>query len=211
MRWLVKSVAVLTVLSWIVIAALFARPVASSAEPFQSSRPAHRASVPSLPAADWSVRVLASSEDIFPGASPASVRQVAALADRYARRFGVDPLTVMAVVHVESRFDPNAVSPKGAVGLMQLQSETARSLAADLGLQWTGDELLYDPDVNVLLGTFYLRRLIDRFGDVDSALAAYCSGPTLVEALRDGDGRIPLRYSDRVWDVLNELHARTAV
>jgi len=169
-----------------------------------------RSAAPVVPPADWSVRVLASADEVFPGVDPGSVRVVARLADRYARRFGVDPLTVMAVVHVESRFDPNAVSSKGAIGLMQLQADTARSLAADLGLQWTGDELLYDPDVNVLLGTFYLRRLIDRFGDVDAALAAYCSGPTLVEALRDADGKIPLGYSDRVWDVLKELHARTA-
>jgi soluble lytic murein transglycosylase-like protein len=150
------------------------------------------------------------AEELFPGADPAMIRETARLADRYSKRFGVDPLTVMAVVHVESRFDPRAVSPKGAIGLMQLQSETARSLAEDLGLQWTGDELLYDPDLNVLLGTFYLRRLIDRFGDVDAALAAYCSGPTLVEALRDADGKIPLRYSDRVWDVLTALQARTS-
>jgi soluble lytic murein transglycosylase-like protein len=173
-------------------------------------RTVHRSAAPVVPPADWSVRVLASADEVFPGVDPGSVRVVARLADRYARRFGVDPLTVMAVVHVESRFDPNAVSSKGAIGLMQLQADTARSLAADLGLQWTGDELLYDPDVNVLLGTFYLRRLIDRFGDVDAALAAYCSGPTLVEALRDADGKIPLGYSDRVWDVLKELHARTA-
>ncbi|HVQ35614.1 MAG TPA: lytic transglycosylase domain-containing protein [Candidatus Bathyarchaeia archaeon] len=210
MRWIVKSFAVLTVLSWIVIAALFARPVTTSAEAFPIARAPRRAAAATVPPANWSVRVLESADEIFPGASPASVRQVAGLAERYARRFGVDPLTVMAVVHVESRFDPNAVSPKGAIGLMQLQAETARSLAADLGLQWTGDELLYDPDVNVLLGTFYLRRLIDRFGDVDAALAAYCSGPTLVEALLDGDGKLPLRYSDRVWDVLRELHVRTA-
>src|SRR4026209_194242 len=168
MRWVVKSFAALTVFSWIVIAALFARPVTTSAEAFPAAR-APRLAAATVPPANWSVRVLESADEVFPGASPASVRQVAGLADRYARRFGIDPLTVMAVVHVESRFDPGAVSPKGAIGLMQLQGETARALAADLGLQWTGDELLYDPDVNVLLGTFYLRRLIDRFGDVDAA------------------------------------------
>jgi soluble lytic murein transglycosylase-like protein len=199
---------VLSVLGWIVIGAVFTPPATTSAESFPAARAPRRVHAGVAP--DWSARILTSADEVFPGADPKRIREVAALADRYARRFGVDPLTVMAVVHVESRFDPNAVSPKGAIGLMQLQAETARSLASDLGLQWTGDELLYDPDVNVLLGTFYLRRLIDRFGDVDAALAAYCSGPTLVEALRDADGKIPLRYSDRVWDVLTMLHARAA-
>jgi soluble lytic murein transglycosylase-like protein len=123
------------------------------------------------------------------------------IVQRYARRFGVDPLMVLAVIQVESRFDPTAVSEQGAKGLMQLQGPTARDLAMDLGLQWTGDELLFDPDVNVMLGCAYLRRLVDRFGDQDAALAAYCSGPTLVEALRGTNGPLPLGYSDRVWDV----------
>ena len=96
-------------------------------------------------------------------------------------------------------------SAQGAIGLMQLQGLTARGLAMDLGLEWTGDDLLFDPDVNVLLGCAYLRRLMDRFGDQDAALAAYCSGPTFVEVRRDANGRIPLAYSDRVWDVLTAL------
>ena len=208
MHWVVKSLAVVTVLSWIVVAELFARPGASLGDVGAAARAPRR--VASQVAPDWSTRLVRDAKELFPGADPAMIREAARLADRYSKRFGVDPLTVMAVVHVESRFDPRAVSPKGAIGLMQLQSETARSLAEDLGLQWTGDDLLYDPDINVLLGTFYLRRLIDRFGDVDAALAAYCSGPTLVEALRDADGKIPLRYSDRVWDVLTALRARTS-
>jgi soluble lytic murein transglycosylase len=136
--------------------------------------------------------------------------RVVPLVDRYARRYGVDPLLVLAVIQVESRFDPTAVSSQGAMGLMQLQGDTARELAMDLGLQWTGDDLLFDPDVNVLLGCAYLSRLIDRFGDLDAALAAYSSGPGLVEARRDANGRIPLAYTDRVWDVLTSLQAKAS-
>jgi hypothetical protein len=65
--------------------------------------------------------------------------------------------------------------------------------------------------VNVLLGCAYLRQLMDRFGDQDAALAAYCSGPTFVEARRDVNGRIPLGYNDRVWDVLTALQVKMAV
>jgi soluble lytic murein transglycosylase len=133
---------------------------------------------------------------------------VVPIVERQARRFHIDPLMVLAVIQVESRFDPGAVSDQGAIGLMQLQSATARDLAMDLGVEWTGDELLYDPELNVELGCAYLRRLIDRFGDQDAALAAYCSGPTLVEARLDANGRIPLAYSDRVWEMLTALRGK---
>jgi soluble lytic murein transglycosylase-like protein len=159
---------------------------------------------------DWSRQVLAASRDVFPGVPRDQAERVVPIVDRHARRFGLDPLLVLAVIQVESRFDPSAVSSQGAVGLMQLQSETARELASDLGLQWTGDELLLEPDVNVLLGCAYLSRLIDRFGDLDAALAAYSSGPALVEARRDANGRIPFAYTDRVWDVLMTLHAKAS-
>jgi soluble lytic murein transglycosylase-like protein len=159
---------------------------------------------------DWSRRVLDGSRDVFPGACRSQMETVVPIVERHARRFRLDPLMVLAVIQVESRFDAAAFSAQGAIGLMQLQGPTARDLASDLGLEWTGDDLLLDPDINVLLGCAYLRRLIDRFGDQDAALAAYCSGPSLVEARRDANGRIPLAYSDRVWDVLTALQGRVS-
>jgi len=203
MRWIIRTLAVLSVVSWIVVAGLFARPVVSSETPLSRVRetPVAAGSLPP----DWSRRVLAASAGVFPGVDTRQAESVVPIVDRYARRFQLDPLMVLAVIQVESRFDPTAVSGQGAIGLMQLQGPTARDLAMDLGLQWTGDDLLFDPDLNVMLGCAYLRRLIDRFGDQDAALAAYCSGPTLVESRRDVNGRIPLAYSDRVWDVLTAL------
>jgi soluble lytic murein transglycosylase-like protein len=209
MRWIVRSLAVLTVVSWIVIAGLFARPVVSSPSggvPLRQPSTAMQRRVP----VDWSRHVLAVARDVFPGVAYGQAERVVPIVDRHARRFGLDPLLVLAVIQVESRFDPTAVSSQGAMGLMQLQAETARELAADLGLQWTGDDLLFDSDVNVLLGCAYLSRLIERFGDLDAALAAYSSGPALVEARRDVNGRIPLAYTDRVWDVLTTLHAKAS-
>jgi len=208
MRWIIRTVAVLSVVSWIVVAGLFARPVVSSEtklparrEPLEAAR--------SLPL-DWSRRVLAGSHDVFAGARREQADAVLPIVERYSRRFRLDPLMVLAVIQVESRFEPDAVSAQGAIGLMQLQGATARDLAMDLGLEWTGDDLLLDPDLNVMLGCAYLRRLMDRFGDQDAALAAYCSGPTLVEARRGANDRIPLAYSDRVWDVLTALRGKVS-
>jgi len=210
MRWIIRTGAVFSVVSWIVIAGLLARPVVSTSESRPSAHPKTVSGERLLPV-DWSRRVLSGSKDLFPGAGPSQAATVVPIVERHARRFHVDPLMVLAVIQVESRFDPNAVSSQGAMGLMQLESATARGLAMDLGLQWTGDDLLFDPDVNVLLGCAYLRQLMDRFGDQDAALAAYCSGPTFVEARRDVNGRIPLGYSDRVWDVLTALQVKMAV
>jgi soluble lytic murein transglycosylase-like protein len=209
MRWVVRTCAVLSVMSFLVVAGILARPVVSSVIAPSQARGGRTAAGQALPI-DWSRRVLDAQQDLFPGAEPKAPAGVLPIVERYSRRFHVDPLMVLAVIQVESRFDPNAVSAQGAVGLMQLQGVTARGLASDLGLEWTGDDLLYDPDVNVMLGCAYLRQLLDRFDDQDAALAAYCSGPTYVEARRDANARIPLAYSDRVWDVLTALHGKLA-
>jgi soluble lytic murein transglycosylase-like protein len=207
MRWMIRTVAGLSVVSWLVAASLFAHPVGALAENVVAHSLMPAAPQSTLPH-DWMHRVLAGTRELFPGASQLQTEMVVPIVERHARRFRVDPLMVLAVIQVESRFDPNAVSDQGAIGLMQLQSATARDLAMDLGVEWTGDELLLNPELNVELGCAYLRRLMDRFGDQDAALAAYCSGPTLVEARRDANGRIPLAYSDRVWDVLTALRGK---
>ena len=114
-----------------------------------------------------------------------------ALAIATARRHGLDPNLVLAVVAVESGFQPDAVSNKGAQGLMQLMPATARELGV-------ADAL--DPAQNLDGGTRYLRMLVAQYGgDLGKALAAYNAGPGAVK--RHG-GVPPYRethhYIDRV-------------
>ncbi len=83
----------------------------------------------------------------------------------------VDPLLIKAVIKVESDFDPKAISPKGARGLMQIMPATARDLRLD-------DP--FDPRKNIIAGTKYLKRQLENFGDIRLGLAAYNAGSNLV-------------------------------
>lgn len=103
-----------------------------------------------------------------------------------AREFAVDPALVLAVIAVESRGDPEAVSSAGARGLMQLLPPTAREMAAWLGDAPPEGDDLFDPAVNVRLGTAYLREQLDTFGEKEAlALAAYHAGPRRVREWLD--------------------------
>lgn len=96
---------------------------------------------------------------------------------RSARDYDVDPALIAAVIYRESRFQPDAVSSAGAIGLMQLLPETGEWIAATTGGQRFRVGDLYDPKVNVRFGSWYLGQLLDKYeGDVRFALAAYHAG-----------------------------------
>lgn len=138
-----------------------------------------------------------------PASAPAAVKpatppeaSLSALADAAADRYGLPRALVRSVISAESGFQPGAVSPKGAIGLMQLMPSTARQLGADPR----------DPAQNVDAGTRYLRDLLLEYdGLLWHALAAYNAGP---EAVNSHHG-IPLYpetvgYIDRVTKKLEQ-------
>lgn len=112
-------------------------------------------------------------------------RRVLAAIVREARRHGLDPLMVAAVIEIESRFDPFAVSHAGAYGLMQLMPPTAQELFP--GRKPLKAAYLFNPVLNVELGTAYMAQLLRRFdGDLQRALIAYNAGPSVARALVRG-------------------------
>lgn len=104
--------------------------------------------------------------------------EIARIADRVGLEYRLPPSLILSVIHSESDFDQRALSANGAIGLMQVQLETARAFAADAGLAPPTSFRLFDPETNITFGTGYLRQLIDRFGSIRVALAAYHLGPT---------------------------------
>ena len=114
---------------------------------------------------------------------------------------------MLALIAVESSGNPAAVSHVDARGLMQLRPATAQAEAERLGLLWKGSGSLFDPVLNVRLGISYLSRLVERFGDLETALVAYNWGPTrIARSVRKGRS-LPVRYRHRVMSELATLQA----
>lgn len=99
---------------------------------------------------------------------------------RNAQAQGLDPYLVAGVIRQESGFHPRARSVANARGLMQVIPSTGRLVARRYGLRRLSPEQLYDPALNIRLGTTYLAEQVRRFGRIEYALAAYNAGPVRV-------------------------------
>jgi soluble lytic murein transglycosylase-like protein len=125
-----------------------------------------------------------------------SVLSPGELADAAADKYGLPRKLVRSVMAAESAFQPHAVSPKGAIGLMQLMPDTARDLGANP----------HDPVQNVDAGTRYLRDLLIKYnGLLWHALAAYNAGPGAVDKYRGlPPYRETLQYVNRIHEAYNK-------
>ncbi len=123
----------------------------------------------------------------------------------WARERSLDPALVAAVIRVESRFHPDAVSPRGAIGLMQITPLTGRWIAGKLGVTNFTPNDLYDPETNVRFGTWYLVYLLDRFGEMETALRAYNAGPGTVAGWGSDPGGVYPETSAYVKRVIDAL------
>ena len=102
----------------------------------------------------------------------------------HARNYDLPPTLLAAVIYTESKFDADARSAAGAVGLMQLLPETAKGIAVRTGGDGFVVSDLVDPEINVRYGSWYLRNLLNRYDDVRTALAAYHAGQGNVDEWR---------------------------
>jgi soluble lytic murein transglycosylase len=107
----------------------------------------------------------------------------------HARNYRLEPPLLAAVIYQESKFNPHARSSSGAIGLMQLLPDTAKGIAIHTGGTKFRLSDLDDPEINVRYGAWYLRHLLDKYGDERTALAAYNAGQENVDTWRrEGKG-----------------------
>jgi len=133
------------------------------------------------------------------GLAPFELRRTAEAVLSESARNRIDPRLVLAVMHTESGYYNFARSPVGALGLMQIMPATGEMLAREAGLDWSGPDALFAPELNVRLGTRYLALLHARYGTWQRALAAYNWGPAAIDKrLADGD-IVPEAYVQQVY------------
>ncbi len=120
--------------------------------------------------------------------------------ERFAKQNGLDPFLVAALIRQESEFNPKAVSRANARGLTQILPVTGRELSRKLKVKTFATASLFVPAVNLQLGTFYLKTIVDNLGGRwEAALAAYNAGPTRAKAWSSwGEFREPAEFIETV-------------
>jgi soluble lytic murein transglycosylase len=125
----------------------------------------------------------------------------------HARNYDLEPALLAAVIYQESKFDAEARSNAGAVGLMQLQPETAKGIALRTGGSKFRVDDLTDPEINIRYGSWYLRHLLDKYGDEELALAAFNAGQGNVDSWRRQGKGIAFAETRHYVDRVRELKA----
>ena len=136
--------------------------------------------------------------------------------NKAALDYDLDQELIYAVIHTESHFDPDAESSAGAIGLMQLTGDTYSWLCNYRGEEQVEDGLL-DPAINIDFGCYFLRYLLDEFGDEKLAVAAYNAGPNnVIEWLENPDyssdgvtlDNIPFEETDKYVERVESAKAK---
>ncbi len=129
----------------------------------------------------------------------------------HAHNYRLDPALLAAVIYAESKFHSDVRSDSGAIGLMQLLPDTAKGIAVHTGGSRFRVQDLYNPEINVRYGSWYLRHLLNKYRNEETALAAYNAGQDNVDRWRREGGKIEFsetrHYVSRVED-LKRLYRR---
>lgn len=123
--------------------------------------------------------------------------------EKYSIEYSVDKSLIASVINTESSFNKNAVSSKGAKGLMQITDKTAIWLCDILG-EIYAEEKMYDAEFNIKLGTYYLSYLLNKFDDLDTALASYNAGEGVVKSWL-----LSTEYSENGYTITNIPYTET--
>jgi soluble lytic murein transglycosylase len=151
------------------------------------------------------LKILNIIEDFQVGFKEREVGELTCVIYDESKKYGYDPLLILALILAESSFRKEQVSTMGAQGLMQVKPSIGYDLAKRRGLNWKGELSLFEPAFNIQLGTLYLFELILKFKDVKKALVAYNVGEDALKLrLRSGQ-KLPAYFLSKVLKTYKEL------
>jgi soluble lytic murein transglycosylase-like protein len=136
--------------------------------------------------------------------TPEARYRLAELIHQNSTQYGYSPELLLAVIAVESRFNPQAMGRyrggtlSGAIGIMQIKYETASHIAKTLDMGKITRQDLLDPEINMVLGTAYLVTLITQFKNFKHGILAYNLGPSKVRLALANKEPLPMRYYEKV-------------
>jgi soluble lytic murein transglycosylase len=184
--------------------------------------------VPSMPAVDVPVlvretpppkeliRIYSIVKSRRPDISETEAKELSEVILEECSWYGLDPMLVLAVINVESKFQYGAVSPAGARGIMQILPYVGKSLLQEIGLHQTSyafpfrAEFLDDPFLNIKLGVYYLHGLRKSFRNLTHTLTAYNMGPTETRNRLENDIELSQKYAALVLATYQEYKSKQA-
>jgi soluble lytic murein transglycosylase len=126
----------------------------------------------------------------------------------FSKNAGIDPYLALAIMREESLYQADVVSPASARGLMQLMPYTGKRVAKIIGLQLKDEKDLFDPKINIQLGTSYLGQISKRFGEVIQIAGSYNAGPG---RMKEWLKRFPDRDLDEFVESIPYIETRNYV
>jgi soluble lytic murein transglycosylase len=122
-----------------------------------------------------------------------------------SQKYGYDPEFILALIQIESAFNPSAVSIVGARGLMQIMPATGKEIAGEFGIPWEGTDTLENPSINVRMGMYYLFKMLLKYEDLRLALVAYNCGPGAVDGMLHRGAMLPADYVEKVMGTYEKI------
>ena len=144
-------------------------------------------------------------EDRAPSLEDRDLQRVTDAIFSAQQEHGLEPALLLALMQVESGFNPSARSSQGALGLMQVQPFSGQLMARELGITWRGKSTLLDPEQNIRIGAAYLARMHETFRDLELSLAAYNVGPGRLQEILEGGKRPTGVYARKVQSKQAEI------
>jgi len=149
------------------------------------------------------LQILQVIEDFQIGFDDEEKAELADVIHSECKKYDYDPLFLMAMIYTESSFKRGQKSKAGAEGLMQIRPFVGRSLADKIGIDWEDSTTLFQPDLNIQMGSLHLFEMILKFKDVRQAVISYNLGETALRKRVSLNKPLPKSYINKVMDNYN--------